>query len=85
MTNRLAEFRAKHKLTQEALATKADVSRPYISEIETGTQKVISNVVMSKIADALGESVVDIFFGSDVVCTQQTATACNKIQQINTD
>lgn len=62
MINRVAEFRLKLGMTQEELAEKSGVSRPYISEIETGSQKVISNVVMLKIANALNESVNTIFF-----------------------
>lgn len=71
MMNKLAAYRAKHGLTQRELAAKAGVSRPYISEIETGAQKVISNVVMLKIAHALGERVGDIFFSQTVVCKQR--------------
>lgn len=70
MGNRLAEFRAKHGLTQDELSIRANVSRPYISEIETGAQKNISNTIMSKIANALDESVFDIFFNPDVVPKQ---------------
>jgi len=69
--SKLAEFRAKHGLTQEELAVKSGVSRPYISEIETGSQKVITNTVMLKLANALSESVSDIFFTIDVVCAEQ--------------
>jgi len=71
MINKLAEFRAKHGLTQEELAEKAQVDRGYISNIETGAQKVISNIVMQKLAKALNETVCDIFFADDVVYTRQ--------------
>ena len=71
MRNKLAAYRVKHGLTQNELAVRAGVSRPYISEIETGAQKVISNVVMLKIAQALGERVEAIFFDQDVVCKQR--------------
>lgn len=67
MENRLAEFRNKHNLTQDELSKKSNVSRPYISDIETGTQKTISNTVMIKLAEALEESVNDIFFSKNVV------------------
>ena len=65
--NRLAEYRAQKGMSQEDLSVKSKVSRPYISEIETGTQKTITNTVMYKLAEALNESVVDIFFSQDVV------------------
>jgi len=71
MQNRLAEFRAKRGMTQDELAAKAGVSRPYISEIETGSQQAITNVVMGKLSEALEESVVNIFFTPSVVCTKQ--------------
>jgi len=62
MANRVAEFRLKHDMTQEELAAKSNVSRTYLSLIETGTQENITNTVMTKIANALDESVADIFF-----------------------
>jgi Predicted transcriptional regulators len=62
MANRVAEFRLKHDMTQEELAVRSNVSRTYLSQIETGTQENITNTVMTKIANALDESVADIFF-----------------------
>ena len=56
MKNRVAEFRKERGLSQEELAEKAGVSRPYISQIETQRQQVISNTVMFRIAEALGVS-----------------------------
>ena len=49
------------------MSKEARISRPYLSEIETGTQKVVTNVVMLKIANALEKSVEEVFFTPDVV------------------
>lgn len=70
MQNKVAELRKKHGLTQTELATRAGISRPYLSAIEKGKQTTISNVVMLKIANSLSEQVSDIFFSTGVVCTQ---------------
>ena len=61
LKNRVAEFRKERGLSQEELAEKAGVSRPYISQIETQRQQVISNTVMFRIAEALGVSYELIF------------------------
>ena len=61
MKNRVAEFRKERGLSQEELAEKAGVSRPYISQIEKQRQQVISNTVMFRIAEALGVSYELIF------------------------
>lgn len=61
MTNRVAEIRKKRGMSQDELAEKAGISRPYLSQIETQRQKTVSNVVMFKIADALNEKYERIF------------------------
>lgn len=61
MTNKIAEFRKKSGLSQQKLADMAGISRPYLSVLETKPEKVVSNTVMFKIADALGVSINVIF------------------------
>lgn len=61
MKNRVAEFRKERGLSQEELAEKAGVSRPYLSQIETQRQQTVSNTVMFRIAEALGVSYELIF------------------------
>ena len=70
MKNEVARVRRAQGGTQTELAKRANVSRPYISLIESGKQQTISNIVMEKIATALNGSIAEIFFTHDVVCTQ---------------
>ena len=67
MKNKVAIFRLEKGMSQETLAANAGISRPYLSEIETGAQTNITNKVMTKLATALGKSVSDIFFADNVV------------------
>lgn len=61
MVNRVAEYRKEKGMSQAELAEKAGISRPYLSQIETQTQQVVSNAVMFKLAQALGVSFEHIF------------------------
>jgi transcriptional regulator with XRE-family HTH domain len=72
MGNNVAGVRRAQGVTQTELARKANVSRPYISLIESGKQHTISNIVMGKIASALNRSVAEIFFTNGVVSAQQS-------------
>ncbi len=67
MANRVKEVRKERGLTQAQLAESANVCRPYLSAIESGKQKTISNIVMLKIATALDKPVSYIFFSNVVV------------------
>ena len=67
MPNKVKELRKEHGMTQAELAESAKVCRPYLSAIESGKQKTISNIVMLKIATALNEPVSNIFFSNFVV------------------
>ena len=48
-------------MSQETLAHKSNVSRTTISGLESGAIKVTSTKTLSKIADALGKKVSEIF------------------------
>ena len=61
MKNKVAEIRKERGLSQQELAEKANVSRPYLSIIETNQNKTVSNSVMFRIADALGVGIETIF------------------------
>lgn len=56
--------RERKKLTQEALAEKADVHTSYIGQIERGL-RYPSLKVLFKIADALKTKLSDLFVGID--------------------
>jgi len=59
---RIKEFRTDLKLTQEALAFKAEVDKTYLNEVENGKRN-ISVVNLEKIIHAL-EISVRLFFDS---------------------
>jgi transcriptional regulator with XRE-family HTH domain len=60
---RIKELRANASITQEELASRAELDRTYINSVENGRRN-LSIVNIGKIADALGLSVKD-FFDSD--------------------
>lgn len=60
--NKLKEVRERAGLTQNELATKANVSRTLIVGIENGTISVVRTSTLTKLSDALGKKVVSIFF-----------------------
>lgn len=62
MENCLRQFREEKGWTQDELSAKSGVSRVTISGIESGRTTVAKTDTLVKIADALGESVTDIFF-----------------------
>lgn len=70
MQNRVKEYRKKAGYSQTAFANMVGISRPYLSEIETGKQKEIGSTVMFRIATALKKDIGDIFFTEIVVFTQ---------------
>lgn len=61
MQNRVAELRRERGMSQDELAEKAGICRPYLSQIETQKQKVIGSKVMFALADALGVKYNEIF------------------------
>lgn len=62
LKNKLKEIREKKNLTQEELSDMSGVSRITISGIESGRMSVAKTDTLVKLADALGMSVVDVFF-----------------------
>ena len=60
---RIKEYRTNLKLTQEALAFKAEIDKTYVNEVENGKRNV-SVLNLEKIIVALDASIRD-FFDSD--------------------
>jgi transcriptional regulator with XRE-family HTH domain len=50
---RVKEYRERRRLTQEALAERAGISRTYLARLETGKHDPTANV-LKKLAKALG-------------------------------
>ena len=65
MENRIAELRKNKGLAQEELAKRANITRPYLSDIERG-RKTPGAEIASKICRELGETFEDVFFALDV-------------------
>ena len=62
MKFRIKEQREEAGMTQAQLARESNVSRTIISGLESGAITVTTTETLSKIANALGQSVSDIFF-----------------------
>ncbi|ASU36532.1 helix-turn-helix domain-containing protein [Mucilaginibacter xinganensis] len=61
---RIKEYRTNLKLTQEALAFKAEIDKTYVNEVENGKRNV-SVINLEKIICALDATIRD-FFDSEV-------------------
>ncbi len=57
---RIKEYRTNLKLTQEALAFKAEIDKTYVNEVENGKRNV-SVINLEKIICALDATVKDFF------------------------
>lgn len=66
MNNKVAFFREKLGLSQEIFAADVKISRPYLSEIETGKAKNIGWAIVSRISKRIGKPPSEIFFESNV-------------------
>jgi len=62
MQYKIREYRKELKMSQLDLSRKSRVSRSIISGLENGTVTVTTTDTLSKIAEALGKKVSDIFF-----------------------
>lgn len=59
-SQKIAELRKEHHLSQEDLAEKCNIHRTYIGSIERGEKAPTLNVI-EKIANAFGISIMDMF------------------------
>ena len=57
---RLRELRKASGLTGEQLAEKAEISKGYVSQLETGGHQNTSAMILVKIAEALNTTIYDI-------------------------
>ena len=62
MQYKIRELREKQKMSQAEPSKRANVSRAIISGLESGATVTITTETLSKIAQALGKKVSDIFF-----------------------
>lgn len=62
MEYRIKQFRNEKNISQEELARLSGVSRAIISGLESGSITTTTTSTLSKIANALGKKVSDLFF-----------------------
>ena len=60
MKNNIRELRKKANMSQSELATKLNVTRQYISKLETGNH-ILSLALANEIANQLEVSIYDVF------------------------
>lgn len=60
--NKVKYFREKKQMSQEQLESASGVSRQTISDLENNKKDNVLAKTMVALADALGESVQDVFF-----------------------
>ncbi len=63
--NKVRFYRKKIGMSMSDLAMKANISLGYVSHLEKGSRKNPSREVMQRIADALGKTLVEVFFSKD--------------------
>ena len=56
----LRRIRESQELTQDEVARKANVTKPYLSQLETGARKNPSLPVLKRLAHALGVPVTEL-------------------------
>lgn len=66
MKNKVAYFRAQLGLSQKQFAESVGISRPYLSEIETGKANNIGWPIVLRIAQRIGRRADEIFFDNTV-------------------
>ena len=60
--NKIREYRQEKKMLMKELAEKSGISIGYLSHLENGSRDNPSTEVMEKISNALGKTIVQIFF-----------------------
>ena len=64
--NKIREYRKAKNMSMKELAEKSNISIGYLSHLENGSRKNPSTEVMERIAEAMGTSIVEIFFTNSV-------------------
>lgn len=62
MGYKIREMRERKNMTQVELATRSGVSRTTISNLENGVESVTTTKTLSKLAQALGVNVEELFY-----------------------
>ncbi len=70
LSRNIKTFRVVQKMSQAELAEKAEISIPFLSQIECGN-KFPSPAILAKLADALKISVADLFAEKNTVKSEE--------------
>ncbi len=70
LSRNIKTFRAIQKISQAELAERAEISIPFLSQIECGN-KFPSPAILAKIADSLKVSVSDLFAEKDSIKNEE--------------
>ncbi len=63
--NRIRDYRKEKGMNLEELAKKAGISTGYLCHLEKGTRMNPSTKIMESIAQTLGKTITEIFFGDN--------------------
>lgn len=63
--NKIKFYRQQKNMTVKELSEKATVATGYVSDLENNNSVNPSRDIMQKIANALGQTVADVFFPED--------------------
>jgi len=60
--NKIREYRLEKGLSMKELAQRSNISIGYLSHLENGSRENPSTEVMKRIAKALDETIIEVFF-----------------------
>ena len=81
LSRNIKTFRAVQKMSQAELAEKADISIPFLSQIECGN-KFPSPAILAKIADSLKVNVSDLFIEKDAIKKEEYKFIINAMKSV---
>ena len=81
LSRNIKTFRTIQKFSQAELAEKADISIPFLSQIECGN-KFPSPAILAKLSDALKVNVSDLFTEQNAIQSKDTKFMINAMKAI---
>lgn len=81
LSRNIKTFRTMQKISQAELAERADISIPFLSQIECGN-KFPSPAILAKLSDALKVNVSDLFAEQNSIKSEDTKFLINAMKSI---
>lgn len=81
LSRNIKTLRTIQKISQAELAEKADISIPFLSQIECGN-KFPSPAILARLADSLNSSVSDLFADKEVIRSEDQKFVINAMKSI---